>query len=155
MNPSSRDQPPRSHVGPRTTGGMASKVSTPATPGHGQTLEKDKDSAMATQPKMMDAHGAVGKQFTAGGAVGGVAQAIGGPLAEDGVIGKQVCLIRGGVLGGDVVLTEVVYGVRGGWGDGAEDDGWGEGGFLGGGTLEGWMDGGCMISCIEKEGGEL
>lgn len=101
MNPSSRDQPPRSHVGPRTTGGMASKVSTPATPGHGQTLEKeDNNNAMATQPKMMDAHGAVGKQFTAGGAVGGVAQAIGGPLAEDGVVGKQ--FTEGGAIGGTV-----------------------------------------------------
>lgn len=97
MNPSSRDQPPRSHVGPRTTGGMASKISTPATPGHGQTLEKD--NAMATQPKMMDAHGAVGKQFTAGGAVGGVAQAIGGPLAEDGVVGRQVCFVDSMICG--------------------------------------------------------
>jgi hypothetical protein len=103
MNPSTRDQPPRSHVGPRTTGGMASKVSTPATPGHGQTLDKDNHAgaeAMATQPRMMDAKGAVGKQFTAGGAIGGAAQAIGGPLAEDGVVGRQ--FTPSGAIGGAV-----------------------------------------------------
>ncbi|KAK1834259.1 hypothetical protein QBC39DRAFT_343720 [Podospora conica] len=103
MNPSSRDQPPRSHVGPRTTGGMASKVSTPATPGHGQTLANDNKkeaAAMATQPKMMDAEGAVGRQFTTSGAIGGTAQAIGGPLAEDGVIGRQ--FTEHGAIGGAV-----------------------------------------------------
>ena len=51
MNPSSRDQPERSHVGPRSTGGMASKVNTPATPGFHE------------KPRVMDAEGAVGKQF--------------------------------------------------------------------------------------------
>lgn len=40
--------------------------------------------------------------------------------------------------GGDVVLTEAVYGVRGGGGDGAEDDGWGEGGFLKDLRSSGW-----------------
>ena len=95
MNPSSRDQPERSHVGPRSTGGMASKVNTPATPGFGEG-----SAAATTKPKVMDAAGAVGKQFTPEGAIGGAAQAIGGPLDKDGVVGKQ--FTEQGSIGGTV-----------------------------------------------------
>ncbi len=53
MNPSKRSLPPRSHVGPKETGGMAPQVNTPASSGLG-----------LTKPKAFDAHGRIGKQFT-------------------------------------------------------------------------------------------
>ncbi|KAI1389381.1 uncharacterized protein F4822DRAFT_198756 [Hypoxylon trugodes] len=36
-----------------------------------------------------DSSGAIGKQFTTEGVVGGTAQKVGGPLSKDGVVGKQ------------------------------------------------------------------
>ena len=96
--------------GPKADGGMASSTKTPATAGVG-------DDA----PKALDADGSIGKQFTgmvAGGnaylvgqsrkltpsieqgAIGGMAQKIGGPLDKDGVIGKQ--FTTEGSIGGTV-----------------------------------------------------
>lgn len=89
MNPSSKTEPQRSHVGPKETGGMTSSVKTPATSGLG--VEK---------PKVFDAQGAIGKQFTEDGAIGGTAQKVGGPLAKDGMIGKQ--FTEDGSIGGTV-----------------------------------------------------
>lgn len=80
-------------------GGMAGAVQTPANAGLGHD-----------KPKVFDAEGAIGKQFTGestgkvrlktndrctdsssaeNGALGGAAQKIGGPLDKDGAIGKQ------------------------------------------------------------------
>ena len=92
---SSRDTPQtgtnsaRVGGGPGAKSGMASATPT----GANSALGKE-------QPKMMDAEGAIGKQFTEQGALGGAAQAIGGPLAKDGVIGKQ--FTTEGAVGGTV-----------------------------------------------------
>ncbi|EON98235.1 hypothetical protein UCRPA7_6203 [Phaeoacremonium minimum UCRPA7] len=75
--------------GPKADGGMASSTKTPATAGVG-------DDA----PKALDADGSIGKQFTEQGAIGGMAQKIGGPLDKDGVIGKQ--FTTEGSIGGTV-----------------------------------------------------
>ncbi|PNS15141.1 hypothetical protein CAC42_8142 [Sphaceloma murrayae] len=47
-----------------------------------------------------DAQGAIGKQFTTGGVLGGTAQKIGGPFDKDGAIGKQ--FTTGGSIGASV-----------------------------------------------------
>jgi len=78
-----------SATGAKTTGGMASATTTPANAHLG-----------ADKPKAFDAEGAIGKQFTEKGALGGTAQAIGGPLAKDGAIGKQ--FTADGAIGGTV-----------------------------------------------------
>ncbi|KAK7943584.1 uncharacterized protein PG986_012697 [Apiospora aurea] len=96
-------------------GGMAGAAKTPATAGIGED-----------KPKAFDAQGAIGKQFTGmfaqplliprafhearililpllhedKGAIGGTAAAIGGPLAKDGMIGKQFTTEGG--IGGNV-----------------------------------------------------
>ncbi|KAF2222583.1 hypothetical protein BDZ85DRAFT_250467 [Elsinoe ampelina] len=44
--------------------------------------------------------GAIGKQFTTSGVLGGAAQKIGGPLDKDGMIGKH--FTTGGSIGGSV-----------------------------------------------------
>lgn len=49
---------------------------------------------------MFDASGAVGKQFTTDGALGGAAQAVGGPFDKEGAIGKQ--FTTEGSIGGSV-----------------------------------------------------
>ncbi|KAK3318948.1 hypothetical protein B0H66DRAFT_253507 [Apodospora peruviana] len=87
--PSSKTNPQRSHIGPRSTGGMASAQTTGAT----ANLGTDK-------PKLFDSSGAIGKQFTEDGALGGTAQAIGGPLDKEGMIGKQ--FTEQGSIGGTV-----------------------------------------------------
>ncbi|KXJ91810.1 hypothetical protein Micbo1qcDRAFT_203860 [Microdochium bolleyi] len=69
--------------------GMASSTQTPAN----SHLGTDK-------PKAFDEQGAIGKQFTEQGALGGAAQAVGGPLAKDGAIGKQ--FTTDGAIGGSV-----------------------------------------------------
>ncbi|KAL1845938.1 hypothetical protein Daus18300_014398 [Diaporthe australafricana] len=71
------------------SGGMAGSVQTPAN----AHLGHDK-------PKVLDADGAIGKQFTETGAIGGTAQKIGGPLDKDGAIGKQ--FTTEGSIGGTV-----------------------------------------------------
>ncbi|CAM1507481.1 Fc.00g071220.m01.CDS01 [Cosmosporella sp. VM-42] len=53
-----------------------------------------------TVPKAMDAQGAVGKQFTEQGSIGGTAQMIGGPLDKQGLIGKH--FTQEGSIGGSV-----------------------------------------------------
>jgi len=53
MNPSKKTNPERDHVGPKETGGMTSAVKTPATSGLGVEV-----------PKVFDAKGTIGKQFT-------------------------------------------------------------------------------------------
>ncbi|KAI9896291.1 hypothetical protein N3K66_008463 [Trichothecium roseum] len=54
--------------------------------------------AQETKAKAMDAQGAIGKQFTTEGALGGAAQKVGGPLDKEGMIGKQ--FTTEGSLGG-------------------------------------------------------
>jgi len=69
--------------------GTAGATTTPATAGHGEA-----------KPKLFDEQGAIGKQFTETGAVGGTAQSIGGPLDKEGIIGKQ--FTTEGSIGGSV-----------------------------------------------------
>ncbi|KAK2604124.1 hypothetical protein N8I77_007079 [Diaporthe amygdali] len=71
------------------SGGMSGSVQTPANAHLGQD-----------KPKVFDADGAVGKQFTEDGAIGGTAQKIGGPLDKEGAIGKQ--FTTEGSIGGTV-----------------------------------------------------
>ncbi|KPM38511.1 hypothetical protein AK830_g8047 [Neonectria ditissima] len=75
--------------GPKPNGGMASQATSKATSGIGED-----------RPKVFDEQGAIGKQFTEQGALGGVAQKIGGPLDKEGMIGKQ--FTAGGSIGGSV-----------------------------------------------------
>ncbi|GAB1319581.1 hypothetical protein MFIFM68171_09791 [Madurella fahalii] len=89
MDQSSRTHPQDSHVGPKSTGGKASETRTGAT----AHLGVDK-------PGAFDAQGAIGKQFTPEGAIGGAAQKVGGPLDKEGVIGKQ--FTTEGSIGGTV-----------------------------------------------------
>ncbi|KAG7287338.1 hypothetical protein NEMBOFW57_006847 [Staphylotrichum longicolle] len=89
MNPSSRTEPQNSTTGPRSTGGKAAPTQTPANAHLGQD-----------KPGLFDAQGAVGKQFTTEGAIGGTAQKIGGPLDKEGMIGKQ--FTTEGSIGGTV-----------------------------------------------------
>ncbi|KAI1641068.1 hypothetical protein F4809DRAFT_587230 [Biscogniauxia mediterranea] len=78
-----------SNTGSKRSTGMASDTSTPAN----AHLGEDKQ-------KMFDTKGAIGKQFTEHGAIGGTAQKIGGPLDKEGVIGKQFTTEGG--IGGSV-----------------------------------------------------
>ncbi|KAK4248292.1 hypothetical protein C7999DRAFT_40437 [Corynascus novoguineensis] len=89
MTHSSRTTPQDSHVGPRSTGGKAGAVQTPANSHLGQD-----------KPGVFDERGAVGKQFTPEGAIGGAAQKVGGPLDKEGMIGKQ--FTTEGSIGGTV-----------------------------------------------------
>jgi hypothetical protein len=58
------------------------------------------DLTKDTKPKVFDEQGAIGKQFTDKGALGGTAEKIGGPLAKDGAVGKQ--FTTAGSIGGTV-----------------------------------------------------
>ncbi|KAI2623048.1 hypothetical protein GGS26DRAFT_566969 [Hypomontagnella submonticulosa] len=78
-----------SNTGSKTSTGMASQVKTPANSGIGED-----------KPKMFDAQGSIGKQFTEEGAIGGTAQKIGGPLDKEGMVGKQ--FTTDGSVGGSV-----------------------------------------------------
>ncbi|KAI1825961.1 hypothetical protein F4861DRAFT_499687 [Xylaria intraflava] len=78
-----------SKTGSKVSTGMASATKTPANAGLGET-----------KPKAFDAQGSIGKQFTEQGAVGGMAQKIGGPLDKEGMIGKQ--FTTEGEIGGSV-----------------------------------------------------
>ncbi|KAJ9638405.1 hypothetical protein H2201_002671 [Coniosporium apollinis] len=51
-------------------------------------------------PSVFSSEGAVGKQFTTEGMIGGMAQAIGGPLDKEGAIGKH--FTESGSIGGSV-----------------------------------------------------
>ncbi|KAL7904640.1 hypothetical protein GGI35DRAFT_462942 [Trichoderma velutinum] len=53
-----------------------------------------------TKPKVFDKEGAVGQHFTEEGAVGGMAQKIGGPFDKEGMIGEQ--FTAKGAVGGTV-----------------------------------------------------
>ncbi|KAI1816474.1 hypothetical protein GGS20DRAFT_223575 [Poronia punctata] len=82
-----------SNTGAKTETGMASATTTPANAGIGND-----------KPKVFDAEGTIGKQFTAeNGALGGTAQKIGGPLDKEGAIGKQ--FTTEGSIGGSVQNT--------------------------------------------------
>ncbi|KAI1460462.1 hypothetical protein F4805DRAFT_478881 [Annulohypoxylon moriforme] len=78
-----------SNTGSKSSTGMSSQVKTPANAGIGED-----------KPKMFDSQGSVGKQFTEGGALGGTAQKIGGPLDKEGMVGKQ--FTSEGSIGGSV-----------------------------------------------------
>ena len=56
----------------------------------------DKTTGQGTS--IFSSQGAIGKQFTTGGAVGGTAQAVGGPFDKQGMIGKH--FTEGGSVGG-------------------------------------------------------
>ncbi|KAK4098318.1 hypothetical protein N658DRAFT_561165 [Parathielavia hyrcaniae] len=86
---SSRTQPQDSHVGPKATGGKASATQTPANAHLGQN-----------KPAVFDEQGAIGKQFTPEGSLGGMAQKVGGPMDKEGMIGKQ--FTTEGSIGGAV-----------------------------------------------------
>ena len=47
------------------------------------------DKATGHGTSMFSSRGAVGKQFTSGGAIGGTAQALGGPFDQQGAVGKH------------------------------------------------------------------
>lgn len=51
-------------------------------------------------PSVFDAKGAIGSAFTKDGAVGGMAEKIGGPLSADGAVGKN--FTQQGSIGGTV-----------------------------------------------------
>jgi len=53
-----------------------------------------------TGKSAFDAEGAVGKEFTKDGSIGGIAEQIGGPLASDGAVGKH--FTDEGAVGGSV-----------------------------------------------------
>ncbi|KAK3352688.1 hypothetical protein B0T25DRAFT_567956 [Lasiosphaeria hispida] len=89
LNSSTKTKPERSHAGPEETGGTAGLTKTPAN----SSLGVDK-------PKMFDAQGAIGKQFTEDGALGRQAQSIGGPLDKGGMVGSQ--FTEHGSIGGTV-----------------------------------------------------
>ncbi|KAK3378720.1 hypothetical protein B0T24DRAFT_545143 [Lasiosphaeria ovina] len=89
LNPSRRMEPERAHAGPKATGGMASARTTAAN----ASLGVDK-------PKVFDSEGAIGKQFTEEGVIGGLGQKIGGPMDKEGAIGKQ--FTDQGSIGGTV-----------------------------------------------------
>jgi len=72
-------------------GGKSSDIKTPANANLPKT---------GGDPKVFDANGAVGHQFTEKGVFGSAAQAIGGPLDKEGVIGKQ--FTTDGGIGGSV-----------------------------------------------------
>ncbi|KAH8126979.1 hypothetical protein FP744_10007704 [Trichoderma asperellum] len=75
-------------------------ASAPA-PGTNATLGTNPATgASDSKPKIFDKEGAVGKQFTEEGAIGGMGQSIGGPLDKEGVIGKQ--FTTEGAIGGTV-----------------------------------------------------
>ncbi|OTB02479.1 hypothetical protein M426DRAFT_13455 [Hypoxylon sp. CI-4A] len=78
-----------SNTGSKTATGMSSAIKTPATAGIGED-----------KPKMFDAEGSIGKQFTEQGALGGAAQKVGGPLDKQGMVGKQ--FTPEGSIGGSV-----------------------------------------------------
>ncbi|KAI1100695.1 hypothetical protein F4804DRAFT_35884 [Jackrogersella minutella] len=78
-----------SNTGSKTATGMASQVKTPANAHVGED-----------KPKVFDAQGSIGKQFTHEGALGGAAQKIGGPLDKEGMVGKQ--FTTEGNIGGSV-----------------------------------------------------
>ncbi|KUJ11249.1 uncharacterized protein LY89DRAFT_700477 [Mollisia scopiformis] len=59
---------------------------------------KAKDSS-PEKPSILSSGGAVGKQFNPDGAIGGVAQEIGGPFDKDGAIGKQFDAAKDGLAG--------------------------------------------------------
>lgn len=83
----------------------------------GGTAQNAAEQAQGDKPSMFDAKGAIGKQFTsmlghpsqrtsntntstAAGAIGGTAQAVGGPFDKDGMIGKH--FKQDGAVGGSV-----------------------------------------------------
>ncbi|KAI1321557.1 hypothetical protein F5Y16DRAFT_67801 [Xylariaceae sp. FL0255] len=78
-----------SNTGSKTATGMASATKTPANMGIGED-----------KPRALDADGSIGKQFTEQGALGGIAQKIGGPFDKEGIVGKQ--FTTEGALGGTV-----------------------------------------------------
>jgi len=80
---------PVSKASSTETSGMAGDTTTPANANVG--LDKQ---------KAFDAQGAIGKQFTEDGALGGMAQKVGGPFDKNSAIGKQ--FTEDGSIGGTV-----------------------------------------------------
>ncbi|GAB7353151.1 hypothetical protein MBLNU459_g3685t1 [Dothideomycetes sp. NU459] len=58
------------------------------------------EKTTGTGTSVFDANGAIGKQFTTDGAIGGTAQKIGGPFDAQGSIGKH--FTQDGSIGGSV-----------------------------------------------------
>ncbi|MCJ1288754.1 hypothetical protein MMC34_000283 [Xylographa carneopallida] len=50
-------------------------------------------------PSAFSSAGAVGKQFNPDGAIGQVAEEVGGPFSKDGAVGSQFDAAKGGVAG--------------------------------------------------------
>ncbi|KAK5997718.1 hypothetical protein PT974_00074 [Cladobotryum mycophilum] len=74
---------------------MADRPNDPAT-----HADKQATGEQVTQPRMLDEQGAIGKQFTEKGAIGGIGDKVGGPMGKDGVIGKQ--FTTEGMVGGTI-----------------------------------------------------
>ncbi|KAI9721147.1 MAG: hypothetical protein M1828_005253 [Chrysothrix sp. TS-e1954] len=58
------------------------------------------EKTTGTGTAMFNSQGAIGKQFTEQGSLGGTAQKVGGPFDKQGAIGKQ--FTEGGSIGGSV-----------------------------------------------------
>ncbi|KEY72878.1 hypothetical protein S7711_09975 [Stachybotrys chartarum IBT 7711] len=67
---------------------MASPSQVPDLPHDTQQKPNSMSLSAEAQPKVLDERGAVGKQFTEHGTVGGTAQKLGGAFDKRGVIGK-------------------------------------------------------------------
>jgi len=65
-----------------------------------ETSKYDKEDANKKTAQAFKDDGAIGKQFTEKGAIGGAAQKVGGPFDKEGAIGKQ--FTKDGAIGGKV-----------------------------------------------------
>lgn len=74
-------------------GATAASIHTDLTDGIHETArnpgEPVGEKTTGTGTSVFSKDGAIGKQFTTGGAIGGTAQSIGGPFDKSGPIGKQ------------------------------------------------------------------
>ncbi|KAI1085209.1 hypothetical protein F5B20DRAFT_575679 [Whalleya microplaca] len=69
---------------------------------HEQAISKEPagEKTTGTGTSAFDSSGAIGKQFTTQGALGGTAEKVGGPFSKNGPIGKQ--FTDKGAIGGTV-----------------------------------------------------
>ncbi|KAI0164525.1 hypothetical protein GGR52DRAFT_128239 [Hypoxylon sp. FL1284] len=73
-------------------GATAGMINTDLTSGIHETANMREPAGAKTTGtggSAFDSAGAIGKQFTTQGALGGVAEKVGGPLSADGAVGKQ------------------------------------------------------------------
>ncbi|KAK5991824.1 hypothetical protein PT974_05210 [Cladobotryum mycophilum] len=58
------------------------------------------EGEQVTQPRLLDEQGAIRKQFTEKGAIGGLGDKVGGPIGKDSIIGKE--FKSDGMIGGTI-----------------------------------------------------